>query len=167
MSTRNCIDEQGPKKPKIIKVGYWWSKLEPHLPMPEPQEHPWEGKTSFLAGLKKIEGRSQKRAMKGWSTCRLCGKKNGSGTYEKGRYEWPDGLSHYVDAHNVKPRQSFVDWVMKTAYPEPPTLRGPVPNLELYEQLKAHLKIELSLMNGSAVIVKFNGQEVTRCLIPL
>ena len=37
----------------------------------------------------------------GYSTCRICGIKNGRDELTNGTYVWPDGLVHYVEAHGV------------------------------------------------------------------
>ncbi|NUT93425.1 MAG: hypothetical protein HOY78_15525 [Saccharothrix sp.] len=42
-------------------------------------------------------------AAAGWSSCRLCGRPNGSTELTDGvRFVWPEGLPHYVEAHNVR-----------------------------------------------------------------
>jgi len=45
---------------------------------------------------------------RGWSTCRLCGKHNGSQDLSDGSYVWPQGFSHYVRDHSVRPPVEFV-----------------------------------------------------------
>lgn len=47
-------------------------------------------------------------AYMGWSTCRLCGRDNGSREYTDGVYVWPEGLRHYIEAHAVRPPDEFV-----------------------------------------------------------
>ena len=41
------------------------------------------------------------RLYMGYSTCRICGCRNGNGEYTNGVYIWPEGLAHYVRAHSV------------------------------------------------------------------
>lgn len=50
---------------------------------------------------------------RGWSECRMCGIKNGStdDTLD-GTVVWPSGLSHYIEVHDVRPPQWFVNHVM-------------------------------------------------------
>ena len=38
----------------------------------------------------------------GLSTCRLCGKANGSQEFSDGHYLWPEGLGHYIREHGVR-----------------------------------------------------------------
>lgn len=48
----------------------------------------------------------------GWSTCRCCGKPNGSLDFTDSVYIWPEGFAHYVEAHAVRPPAEFVDHVL-------------------------------------------------------
>jgi len=48
----------------------------------------------------------------GWSTCRICGKENGSADFTDGRWKWPEGLAHYIADHNVRPPEPFVRYVL-------------------------------------------------------
>lgn len=42
-------------------------------------------------------------AAAGTSFCRVCGQANGSAELTDGvRFVWPEGLAHYVEAHNVR-----------------------------------------------------------------
>lgn len=46
---------------------------------------------------------------RGYSTCRICGISNGCAEQSDGVYRWPEGLAHYVEAHNVW-LADFVRW---------------------------------------------------------
>lgn len=46
--------------------------------------------------------------------CILCDKKNiTTGTYNLNNIIWEDGLMHYIDIHNVKPSQKFIDTIYR------------------------------------------------------
>lgn len=108
----------------INKEGFWWSKTEPHLPKPIALDYKWKGRAAFLKALRNVEARidndKYRRCrvshMKGWSNCRICEQKNGSTEYNltvlESTWEWPVGLLHYVERHNVRPSQSFIDFIM-------------------------------------------------------
>lgn len=49
----------------------------------------------------------------GYSTCRICGKDNGSADFSDGWYKWPEGLAHYISAHSVRPPGAFVAHVLR------------------------------------------------------
>lgn len=44
----------------------------------------------------------------GASTCRLCGQENGREELTDGEWLWPDGLVHYLEAHDVRLPAEFV-----------------------------------------------------------
>ena len=48
----------------------------------------------------------------GWSDCRFCDCMNGSTCLSDGVYVWPEGFEHYLEKHNVKPDQQFIDHVL-------------------------------------------------------
>ena len=48
----------------------------------------------------------------GFSTCRICDTIDGSGEYTDGVYVWPEGLMHYVAAHDVRLPEEFVAHVL-------------------------------------------------------
>jgi hypothetical protein len=53
-----------------------------------------------------------KHSWMGSSTCRICGKRgNGSSCLTDGTWVWPEGLSHYLEEHNVKPPREFINRV--------------------------------------------------------
>jgi hypothetical protein len=101
----------------IVKVGYWWSKS------PENQDYPqavardmeWVGKWEFLNALRIVESAAIKNSYKGWSTCRICGCRNGSSEYTYKGFRWPSGFDHYIENHNIKPPLAFRDMVMRQA----------------------------------------------------
>lgn len=55
------------------------------------------------------------RAWMGTSTCRLCGRSNGSRDQSDGVYLWPEGLAHYVEVHSVRLPAEFVAHVQEHA----------------------------------------------------
>lgn len=60
-----------------------------------------------------LKNGKEKESWKGSSVCRICGKRgNGSSCLTDGEWVWPEGLAHYIDDHNVKPPQVFVDYVL-------------------------------------------------------
>jgi hypothetical protein len=38
----------------------------------------------------------------GFSTCRVCGERNGNAELTDGRLLWPEGLAHYVEVHHIE-----------------------------------------------------------------
>jgi hypothetical protein len=112
--------------------GYWRDKPETPmsdrrstpldlLPWPEAGATSWPGQAAFIAALASVERRGRGietfRQM-GFSTCRLCGMKNGTGEFYDPRpsaahgWRWPEGYRHYVEDHNVQPSNAFLNYIM-------------------------------------------------------
>lgn len=101
------------KKLQVNREGYWKSDEEPLLPKPVANEKPWKGKAVFLKALAATEATASGLSKyKGHSICRICGERNGSGEYQSRGWVWPDGLRHYVKAHNVRPSLAFQEMVL-------------------------------------------------------
>ncbi|WP_229398848.1 hypothetical protein [Micromonospora okii] len=91
-------------------IGYWC----------RPGEEQWPDPALFVD--RKADAASQRRvgdylrggtcfvAAAGHSLCRFCGTSNGSAELTDGKYfVWPEGLAHYVDAHNVRLPDEITD----------------------------------------------------------
>lgn len=52
------------------------------------------------------------RAYLGYADCRICGEQVGSLELSDGIYCWPEGLHHYVQAHDVGLPREFIDHVL-------------------------------------------------------
>lgn len=96
--------------------GYWNTKDNdyPQYPMPVRHNKKWK-KSEFLVHLKVVQndldGKTSQGFMKGWSTCRVCQAKCGSSEFARGKYDWPDGLVHYITKHGVKPSDDFIEFI--------------------------------------------------------
>ncbi len=59
---------------------------------------------------------------KGSHTCEICGQRLGSSVKKIGPkekyYTFPSKTSHYVESHNYKPPQEFIDTIMDIKIPE-------------------------------------------------
>lgn len=102
---------------EYIRVGYWASAEEPELPDPRDLVSlSWDVDTRWLVA-RYLKSGEKLTAYYGWSTCRFCGKPNGSVDLCDGVYVWPEGFAHYVEAHGVKPEGVFLTHVLKRVYP--------------------------------------------------
>jgi hypothetical protein len=122
----------------ILKlVGYWYSEWEPHLPRPQPLQKPeWDGqeREKVVAYLK--AGHHYFSDM-GYSNCRFsCGireKLMGSRTYYDGKWVWPEGLAHYVEAHSVCLPEAFLDTMRSNGWVIPDLSRIPPGRWDIWE----------------------------------
>lgn len=97
-------------------IGYWRVGRvyghEPEIPY-DPQDFvdpDWDPTERDLV-IKYLERGVEKHQWRGSSTCRCCGRRNGSRCFTDGTYVWPEGLAHYLREHNVRPPAVFVDHV--------------------------------------------------------
>lgn len=79
---------------------------QPRSEFPDPNDHvdpTWKERYPDLyrALCSYLRAHPEYNAYKGWSTCRICGKPNGSREFTDGSYYWPEGLVHYVEDHDV------------------------------------------------------------------
>lgn len=108
------------------KVGFWNTHKDdyPELPLPLAREKPWKGRRDFLALLSGVENLIKGHQLgrinryRGFSSCRCCGKANGSQEYTYNGFQWPEGFRHYIEEHNVKPPQDFIDFILSGHYSE-------------------------------------------------
>lgn len=96
------------------KVGFWsggWPD-DPTLPRAtDLVDESWGGeeRAQVLAHLAKGTVAASYR---GFSVCRICKQRVGSQDHWDGTWLWPSGFSHYVEVHQVKPPQEFIDHVL-------------------------------------------------------
>lgn len=95
------------------REGFWYSDYEKDLPMPIAYKNPWNGQKEFLEKLIVLEIIADSIGMRGFSRCRICGDINGSIEYSLLDWTWPAGFRHYVEVHNVKPSDAFIEFVME------------------------------------------------------
>jgi len=103
--------------------GYWASSPDPAKDTMYKGQYPWPSpcpdfhdKEIILRKLNDLEKRIESDAVnyRGYSECRLCDlRRNGSREFvlktEGGEVHWPEGLRHYIEAHNVRPSPHFIE----------------------------------------------------------
>lgn len=98
-------------EPGIKYEGHWWSSYEPHWPHPEPRAVPWKGQSAFLEALDRVESMLEPILYRGFSWCRVCRMLNGNAEFNLNGWRWPSGFRHYIEQHNVKPSDEFVQMI--------------------------------------------------------
>jgi hypothetical protein len=99
-------------------IGYWFNDHHPNFPKPEKYvDQSWdqserENVAKYLDSGKKFV------TWRGCSTCRMCGKRNGSQCLTDNTYIWPEGFSHYIREHGVKPPDEFINHILGKNKPE-------------------------------------------------
>lgn len=84
------------------RIGYWRQRenVDDGYPWPEEGRLPIETKKKVADYLNKG---TVAASWRGWSTCRICGKMNGSQCLTDGEFVYPEGYSHYILDHNIMP----------------------------------------------------------------
>ena len=108
----------------LLRVGFWFSPIEPRLPHPRTLVDPaWDGAERF-AVIRHLRHGREHEVYCGSSYCRLhetdsCTKYAsfglGSKEFTDGTYVWPESLIHYLVVHHVKPDAAFVKHVLTQA----------------------------------------------------
>ena len=93
------------------RIGYWRRTKDSteNLPWPEEGHLPQDIKELIFRHL--MGGTITSHWM-GWSTCRVCGKMNGSVCMTDGEFEYPEGYAHYILDHNIQPDSELLSKVL-------------------------------------------------------
>lgn len=110
-------------------LGYWRPNLvtggddlseyikklnEKYAYLPDPRDfidNAWDlTEKTVVAGY--LKTRADLVSWRGWSSCRLCGIANGSTCKSDGKFVWPSGFAHYVEAHSVRPPAEFIKHIL-------------------------------------------------------
>lgn len=98
------------------REGFWCSAAEPNLPNPQHLSGAWDwpGKFEFLEKLTQVQNNRETRFItyRGFSTCRICFKANGSKEFCYQGWYWPEGYEHYIREHNIRPSLAFQELIM-------------------------------------------------------
>lgn len=101
---------------KPLYEGHWRAAFDEPSDLPWPVPDPsWRDRTAFLEELAKAESTAYHIEYRGLSYCRLCGQVNGRDGLRKDRWEWPEGLRHYIEAHDIRPTDEFVDFISRAS----------------------------------------------------
>lgn len=100
----------------LPKVGFWKGPEESAMGCPDPVDFvdsTWESDIRQLV-IEYLEiPEFESTIYRGMSTCRFCKKWNGNCDFTDGSYVWPQGFSHYLREHDVKPPSEFVEHVLR------------------------------------------------------
>jgi hypothetical protein len=96
---------------KLTLIGYWRSEQDPEWPDPATfVDKRWDSEERDLVAMYLSSG-IVTWAAGGISSCRLCGKPNGSAEYTDGVFLWPEGLAHYIRDHHVRIPRRVVEHI--------------------------------------------------------
>lgn len=94
-------------------IGYWRNDQHPEYPDPRDMvDSTWDEDDRFVV-VGYLKAGTYFRHYMGLSPCRFCGRHNGASEYTDGVLVWPEGLSHYVDEHDVRLPRAIEDYVLR------------------------------------------------------
>jgi hypothetical protein len=97
----------------LIAIGFWASPEAPELPDPRRfVDERWDPTERDMV-IDYLRRGFVVSAYLGKSACRLCDKAVGSLQLSDGVFAWPDGLAHYLEAHDVRLPPRFVEHVSR------------------------------------------------------
>jgi len=105
----------------IRLIGYWHSEQEPQWPDPARFVDPTWDPLQRERVAQYLRTASVPRAAAGLSWCRFrCGLAGlGSAEHTDGTFLWPEGLVHYVESHDVRPPEEFLQHIFAQGTPRP------------------------------------------------
>ena len=82
------------------------------FPYPEENKNMWSGQQQFIEQLKNKEDQLKLIDTNRIKDCLICHKKNvNKGKFIDAEFVWEDGLKHYIEVHNIKPSDEFIEFV--------------------------------------------------------
>ncbi len=100
----------------LLPVGYW---DEENPPVPSPIPLPEDLKAKLV---RHVQAAPKYLGYKGFARCRICEETLGTQCLTDGTYVFPQKYDHYIEAHNLRPPQAFIDHVQE--YPEELLIRN-------------------------------------------
>jgi hypothetical protein len=114
----SIFDDYEEEEEEIKKIGFWKAGTATEVKRHIDEE--WYGSKEYEAVIRYMNNTRAGRHYKGWSTCQICKKRNGSCDMYSPDSIWifPEGYIHYIVDHKVKPdNPKFISdaiaWVKK------------------------------------------------------
>ena len=90
-------------------------------PFPWPQQQKkWQNQQSFVQKIYdthvflRRKNKFNRYKLQNYKDCLICGQKNvTTGFFQLGQIRWENGLHHYIDVHNIKPSNEFIDIIFR------------------------------------------------------
>lgn len=106
-------------------IGFWFSPLQLWLPRPQRLVDPAWSRDERATVAAYLRAGTVLESYRGYSFCRFrCGIDSadmGLADFGDGEWVWPEGLAHYIEAHNVQLPEEFVARALARRTPDPPS----------------------------------------------
>ena len=102
------------KEVEVKREGFWYSTIEPELPMPEPNVLTEEQAKDIYLLMCKKEMEVKEIQYRGMSSSRITGESLPGNEFRdlKTGWQWPGAFAeHYILTHKVKPTDAFLKYI--------------------------------------------------------
>jgi len=112
------------REPEPLKlIGYWYNPYDEHRwPHPRRLRFRWEDNLKSRI-VDYLQAGRVCAVYRGWSYCRFWYGRNGHRELTDGVFAWPEGLAHYVAAHDVRLPEEFVQHARSMGFAIPADLK--------------------------------------------
>lgn len=104
----------------LIAIGFWYSEQEPHFPHPRALVGAGYGQRDLKRICEYLRSGKEFMGYLGYSSCRfgcrIPDSRMGSCDLTDGVWLWPEGLAHYVETHDVRLPEKFVEKALKSGW---------------------------------------------------
>lgn len=100
---------------------------------------------------------------KDYKDCLLCGKKHiTTGLYSVNNIRWENGLKHYINKHNIRPSNEFVDFIYRYLNNIKPTRNviARINGIKVIRSNKKYLKIDRNQMLIMDALMEHGGSKI-------
>ena len=159
---------------KVYKYeGFWrdnydkkeYDSEDKELPYPEHQiKQKLQNVESFLNKLESVEDflREKEKFTKYEKPkrCLLCHQKNiTTGLFSSNNIRWEDGLKHYINVHNIKPTEDFVDFIYRFGNSKKREISR-IKGVKVTKSGKKYLKLERNQILIMDALMKHGGYKI-------
>lgn len=159
---------------KIYKYESFWrdnydkkeyDSLNKELPYPEHHiSQKLQNIESFLNKLYSVEDflKDKEKFLKYEKpkACLLCHKKNiTTGLFSINNIRWEDGLNHYINVHNIKPSDDFIDFIYRYGNSKKRTISR-INGIKVIKSGKQYLKLERNQILIMDALMKHGGDKI-------
>jgi len=137
------------------------------LPFPKHyDQNGWPQKEQFLDKLQDLQQKLSDNhkiiSYEHHKNCLLCDKKNITNKlFTVNGIRWEDGMTHYIDTHNIKPSNSFIDFIFRSTYKQhKPQIVARIKGVNIVKSDKKFLKIDRNQLLIMDALMRHGGYKI-------
>ena len=143
-------------------------------PLPYPVHHEktkWNDKLIFLNQLRDVEidlhahSKLKFYKKKDYKDCLICGKKHiVTGLFTINRMRWENSMKHYINKHNIKPSEEFIDFIYRyyNKIGDKTKVIARINGVKIVKSKKKYLKLDRNQILIMDALMEHGGEKVYR-----